>query len=141
MDYRFSKIIGTLFAVIAMLFSILLFGGVEQSCAQYAPTWPPPQGPPPMGSQPQPNQQPQQPSEYAFRPNLTNPEYGECLNLEKRWRSLWQNYYQLYNQTRMMNPSDPQYAQMANYVNHMKIQLDAAWAEFSGRCVYFPKAR
>jgi outer membrane biosynthesis protein TonB len=39
------------------------------------------------GTQPQPSYQAQgRPSEYAFRPNLTNPEYGQCLNLEKRWQ-------------------------------------------------------
>jgi hypothetical protein len=139
MIFRFVKLYGTAFVVIAVLCSIL-FLGLGFPCAQYPAPQPYPQGPP-MGRQPQPNQQPQQPLEYAFRPNLSNPEYGECLNLEKNWKNLWQTYYQLYNQTRMMNPSDPQYAQMANYVNHMKMRLDAAWADFSGRCVYFPNHR
>jgi hypothetical protein len=134
---KFSKLDGTAILVVTALFSIVLLV-VDFSCAQYPA--PPLQGPP-MGAPPPPNQQAQQPIEYAFRPNLSNPEYGECLNLEKRWKNLWQTYYQLYNQTRMMNPSDPQYAQMANYVNHMKRQLDAAWADFSGRCVYFPNRR
>jgi hypothetical protein len=139
MIFRFVKLHGTAFAVISVLFSIL-FLGLDFPCAQTPATQPYPQGPT-MGRQLQPNQQPQQPLEYAFRPNLSNPEYGECLNLEKSWKNLWQTYYQLYNQTRMMNSSDPQYAQMANYVNHMKMRLDAAWADFSGRCVYFPNRR
>ncbi len=118
------------------------FVGIESPNAQYPAA---PQQGPPMGypsQQPPPvYQQQQQPLEYAFRPDLTNPEYGTCLNLEKRWKGLYQMYSSAYSQARMMNPSDPQYAPMANYVNSMKSQMDAAWAEFSGRCVYFPKHR
>ena len=117
------------------------FMGIESPNAQYPG---PPPGPPMGSAAPQqmaPYQQQQQPLEYAFRPDLSNPEYGACLNLEKRWKALYQNYYSAYNQARMMNPRDPQYAQMANYVNSMKAQMDAAWADFSGRCVYFPRHR
>lgn len=128
------------FIILTVLLSVT-FTGLDLLEAQY-PVAPAPQQGPPMGYPPQQQyQQPQQPQEYAFRPNLSNPEYGECLNLERRWQSLWQTYYQLYNQARTMNPSDPQYAQTANYVNYMKSQLDAAWAQFSGRCVYFPGHR
>ncbi|MHB8204438.1 MAG: hypothetical protein ACYDHG_12135 [Desulfomonilaceae bacterium] len=118
------------------------FVGVECLNAQYpaAPQQGPPMGYPPQ-QPPQAYQQQQQPLEYAFRPDLTNPEYGTCLDLEKRWKGLYQMYYSAYNQARMMNPSDPQYAQMAAYVNSMKAQMDAAWGDFSGRCVYFPKHR
>lgn len=90
-------------------------------------------------SQPMPPQaQPQQPMEYAFRPDLTNPEYGECLGLEKNWQTHWQRYAQAYQQVMMMNPKDPQYRQMAFYAQNLKQQLDAAWNAFSGKCVYFP---
>ncbi len=143
MVYKLMSLKRLIFIVVIVLMSAP-FMGIEFLNAQY-PAAPPPQQGPPMGYPPQqaPYQQPQpqQPSEYAFRPNLTNPEYGQCLNLEKRWQGLWQTYNSVYNQARMMNPSDPQYAQTANYVNYMKTQLDAAWAEFSGRCVYFPNHR
>ena len=107
-----------------------------------APVQPGPPGQPvqPQPVQPQPGQsQGGHPSEYAFRPDLSNPEFGRCLNLEKRWKALWQRYYQLYNQARMMNPNDRQYAQLTYYVQVVKQQLDAAWREFSGKCVYFPE--
>jgi hypothetical protein len=132
------------FLVIVALASIPLMG-FQFTNAQYPMAPSPPQGPPAGYPQQQaPFQQPQpqpQPLAYAFRPNLTNPEYGQCLGMEKRWQSLYQSYYALYNQARGMNPSDPQYAQTANYVNYMKSQLDSAWAEFSGKCVYFPERR
>jgi hypothetical protein len=92
-----------------------------------------PMGPPPQGPAPQ-----QQPSEYAFRPDLTNPEFGECLQLEKAWQATWQRYAQEYQRFRWMNPNDPQYAQMTYYLRTLKQQLDATWQTFSGRCVYFP---
>ncbi len=88
-----------------------------------------------------PASQPQQPLEYAFRPDLSNPEYGECLGLEKHWRALWQKYAQAYQQVMMMRPNDPQYRQMALHAQNLKQQLDAAWNGFSGKCVYFPPPR
>ncbi|MCL4538747.1 MAG: hypothetical protein M1378_03990 [Bacteroidetes bacterium] len=100
-----------------------------------------PMGPPaqPMGPPPQQVPGPQQqPSEYAFRPDLTNPEFGECLQLEKAWQAAWQRYAQEYQRVRWMNPRDPQYAQMTYYLRNLKQQLDATWQNFSGRCVYFP---
>ena len=135
MVHRFLGLTRIIFSGLAVTL-LLLFGSSDGALAQHQPQ----QGPP-FGIQPQAPQQPQQPLEYAFRPDLSNPQYGECLNLERRWKNLWQTYYQLYNQARMMNPSDPQYAQMANYVNYMKRQLDSAWADFSQRCVYFPNRR
>ncbi len=84
---------------------------------------------------------PQQPLEYAFRPDLTNPQYGECLGLEKNWKMLWQQYAQAYQQAQMMNPRDPQYAQMSYYLRNLKTQLDTAWQNFSSKCVYFPRRR
>ncbi|MBI4965074.1 MAG: hypothetical protein HY913_17505 [Desulfomonile tiedjei] len=85
--------------------------------------------------------QQQQPMEYAFRPDLSNPEFGECLELEKNWRALWQRYAQVYQQVTTMNPSDPQYRQMALYAQGLKQHLDAAWNAFSGKCVYYPPRR
>lgn len=81
----------------------------------------------------------QTPSEYAFRPNLTNPEFGECLQLERNWKTLWNSYYQAYYHAQRMSPSDPQYPQMAAYVNNLRYQLDAAWNTFSQKCIYFPR--
>ncbi|MGC8659323.1 MAG: hypothetical protein ACP5U1_09635 [Desulfomonilaceae bacterium] len=133
------SLIRSLITLLLALLSVPLIG-IATPSAQYSG---PPPGPPTGYAPPQqmaPYQQ-QQPLEYAFRPNLTNPEYGECLNLEKRWKALYQAYYSAYSQARMMNPRDPQYAQMANYVNSMKAQMDAAWNDFSGRCVYFPRHR
>lgn len=92
----------------------------------------------PQGQQAQPPGQSQQ-GEYAFRPNLTNPEYGECLNLEKNWQGLWRRYAEMYEGARWMSPQDPQYAQTAWYLQHLKSQMDAAWYTFSSRCVYFPQ--
>lgn len=77
--------------------------------------------------------------EYAFRPDLTNPEYGECLQLERNWKNLYHKYYQMYSYVRTMSPGDPQYAQTAYYVQHLKSQLDMAWNSFSSKCVYFPR--
>lgn len=98
---------------------------------------------PPAAQSPQPPQQQQtqpggQQLEYAFRPDLTNPEFGMCLKLEKNWRALWQEYNQLYNQLRMMNPQDPRYAQWAQYAHALKARHDAAWQNFTNSCVYFP---
>lgn len=99
---------------------------------------PPVQGQQPP--QPQPGARPQgYPSEYAFRPDLSNPEFGMCLKMEKQWKRLWHRYYQLYQQARMMNPNDSQYQQMVYYLNFVKSQLDTAWYEFSSKCVYFPR--
>jgi len=77
--------------------------------------------------------------EYAFRPNLTNPEYGECLQLEKGWQGLWQRYAQFYQSLQGMSPSDPQYSQTVYFMQQLKNQLDAAWNDFSSKCIYFPR--
>ena len=106
----------------------------------------PPQGPPPQQYQapppaqaPQQYQAPQQQQlEYAFRPDLTNPQFGECLQLEAQWKALYQQYYQNYQRARSINPRDPAYARYSYYLRDLKRQLDAAWSNFSGRCVYFP---
>ncbi len=99
------------------------------------------QAPPPMLAPPPAQQNQQSPAEYAFRPDLTNPQYGECLQLEKTWKMLWQRYAQEYQRAQMMNPRDPQYAQMSYYMQSLKNQVDAAWQNFSSRCVYFPSRR
>lgn len=103
--------------------------------------YPPQAGPPPGAYGPPPAQVPQQPLEYAFRPDLTNPEYGQCLQMEKYWQNLWQQYYQIYQRHRMTNPSDPAYAQLTWQAGNVKQQLDAAWNDFSSRCIYFPSRR
>src|SRR5271157_2435596 len=52
-----------------------------------------PQAPPAQPMQPPapgpPAQQQQMPGEYAFRADLTNPQYGECLGLERTWQANW----------------------------------------------------
>jgi hypothetical protein len=95
--------------------------------------------PAPRPQQPQQSQQAQQQrQEYAFRPNLTNPEYGQCLGLEKNWKNLWQQYAQGYQQAQSLSPQDPRYAQMSYYLVDLKRRLDDAWYQFSSRCIYFP---
>jgi hypothetical protein len=84
-------------------------------------------------------QKPPPGKEYVFRPELTNPEFGECLQLEKNWKTLWGNYTQIYEQTRWMHPSSPQYAQTTYYLQQLKMQLDAVWNTFSTKCIHFPR--
>ena len=132
--------------VIILAVVLALVPASAWSQAPYPPQQPyPGQAPmapvgPPLQQQP-PAVQQEQPLEYAFRPDLSNPEYGECLRLEKNWRGLWQRYAQIYQQVRYMNPNDPQYRQMASYAQNMKQQLDSAWNDFSGKCIYFPSRR
>jgi len=130
------------------LTAVVMFSTIMATTAGFAPAQgpypmqapPAPTGPPPGAAPAGPPAQ-QQPLEYAFRPDLTNPEYGECLQLEKTWRSLWQRYAQAYQTAATMTPRHPQYQQQANYVNGLRAQLDAAWNAFSSKCVYFPPAR
>lgn len=129
-------------AMAVMVFLGSLF--FPQQAGSQAPFQGVPQAPPiqPMQRQPQrvPVQPPQQiPSEYAYKPNLSNPEFGECLQLERNWKTLWNSYYQAYYHAQSMRPSDPQYQQMAAYVNNLRYQLDAAWSNFSQKCIYFPR--
>lgn len=123
--------------VLVMLSSV---SWAQQPYGMQPPAIQPVPGRPP-GPQPPPQPQPQQPLEYAFRPDLSNPQFGQCLNLEKNWKVLWQRYAQEYQRFRMMSPSDSQYRQMASYVQGLKQQLDAAWNTFSGQCIYFPRAK
>jgi hypothetical protein len=105
--------------------------------AQAPPPHLPPGQPPPYapgGQRPPGNQQP---LEYAFRPNLSNAEYGQCLQMEKHWKTVWNQYNQLYHQARMMNRQDPRYAQLTYQLYHLKRQLDSAWNNFASRCIYF----
>ncbi len=129
-----------LLVMVAILTSLVLpVEVVSQAQFQGVPQAPVPQ-PPQRQPQRAPAQGPQQmDSEYAFRPNLTNPEFGECLQLERNWKTLWNSYYQAYYHAQRMHPSDSQYQQMAAYVNNLRYQLDAAWTNFSQKCVYFPR--
>jgi len=122
--------------LVAIMFAAAPFDLLAQAPFPGQPPPAQPMGPP----QPVPAPQ-QQPAQYAFRPDLTNPEFGECLNLEKVWQAAWQHYAQEYQRARMMNPRDPQYMQMTFYLRNLKQQLDATWKTFSGRCVYFPENR
>ncbi len=99
----------------------------------------------PVSSQPLAPQAPgapaygQKPMEYAFRPDLTNPEYGQCLQMEKHWKSLYERYYNLYQQAMTMNRADPRFTQLSQYMAYLRPQLDRAWNDFSSKCVYFPR--
>jgi hypothetical protein len=116
---------------------------------QQAPVAPEPAPPSQQSPYPAPPQRAQQPQqypqsqrqEYAFRPDLTNPQYGSCLGLEKSWKSLWQQYAAGYQQAQSLNPQDPRYAQMSYYLTDLKRRMDAAWYQFSSECIYFPAKR
>ena len=131
--------------LLTTLLSMVSFFTPEETASQMqfqAPPQAPVQAMPRPGPPPRQTVQPapqQMPSEYAFRPNLSNPEFGECLQLERNWKTLWNSYYQAYYHAQRMSPSDPQYQQMAAYVNNLRYQLDAAWSNFSGKCIYFPR--
>lgn len=113
-----------------------------QAVPQPAPPAAQPQYPAHMQQQQAPQaQQSQERQEYAFRPDLTNQQYGQCLGLEKNWRTLWQQYAQGYQQAQTMSPQDPRYAQMSYYLADLKRRLDAAWYQFSSQCIYFPSQR
>jgi hypothetical protein len=128
--------------VMGMLVLMALGTGAAWSQAPYPMQAPQaPEGPPPQAGPPGAPQEQQRPLEYAFRPDLTNPEYGECLQLEKSWQALWQSYAQAYQTIMSMSPQHPQYQQMAAYVNNLKSRLDTAWNTFSSKCVYFPPRR
>jgi hypothetical protein len=109
--------------------------------AQPAPVYPQPQPAQPMqplAPGPPAQQQQQAPGEYAFRGDLTNPEYGECLALERTWQANWYRYAAEYRRAIMMNPKDPNFPQMTRYIQGLKQQLDQSWSIFSSKCIYFP---
>ncbi|MEW6349798.1 MAG: hypothetical protein AB1646_12100 [Thermodesulfobacteriota bacterium] len=145
MDHR---IIPNAFAaVITGVFMVLT--GVAQAQVPLPPRAPEFQLPPgqvPQGVQPQaqPPLPPQAPPPqqgagfaYTFRPDLTNPQFGQCLGLEKQWKGLWQQYYEAYQNATQMYPGDPRWAQVTHYLANLKQQLDAAWHQFSSQCVQF----
>ncbi len=105
--------------------------------AQPAPVYPQPQPVQPPAPGP-PAQQQQAPGEYAFRADLTNPQSGECLGLERIWQANWYRYTAEYQRAMMMNPKDPNYPQMTLYVQGLRQQLDQSWNIFSSKCIYFP---
>ena len=93
----------------------------------------------------QPMQQPapgppaqQQLPEYAFRGDLSNQQYGECLGLERTWQANWYRYATEYQRAMMVSTKDPIYPQMTWYIQGLKQQLDQSWNNFSSKCVYFP---
>lgn len=102
------------------------------------PAQPPSGGQMPYGPPPGVPPQQQRPLEYAFRPDLTNPQFGECLVLEKNWRTLWETYYLRYQQAQALSPQDPRLAQMSYYLADLKRRLDYAWQLFSSKCIYYP---
>ncbi len=131
---------------IVLLVSIVSILPIAAEAQQpYPGQMPAPHGPPPAPGQPQapsrqqmPGQQ-QMPAEYAFRPDLTNPEYGRCLNLEKHWKNMWQMYAHQYQVFRSMGPRDPRAVRLSYFLRDLRGKLDAAWENFSRACVYFPR--
>lgn len=83
--------------------------------------------------------QEEMPQEYAFRPDLSNPEFGNCLQLEKNWKALWERYTNYFQQVRMMHPGSPQFGQATRILQQMKMELDHAWNAFRSQCIYFPR--
>jgi hypothetical protein len=139
-----------MFQTSAIAFTAIVIVGVSVlTFAQWpnAPQAPePPQVAPPGSRQAPPPPQSggvrqERPLEYAFRPELTNEEYGRCLKMEKHWKGLWQRYYDYYRQFAYASSQDPSYAQASYHLNQLKQELDAAWNAFSGQCVYFPARR
>jgi len=130
-----------------MLFLCLTIRPEVMGQAPYPAPGPPAMQPaqPPFPQQPRPPQpmpqtmNPQQPLEYAFRPDLTNPQFGECRQIEKNWKAVWQQYYYTYEQIRMMSPQDPRLQQMLSHAHQLKRQHDAAWQALCDRCIYFPQ--
>jgi hypothetical protein len=59
--------------------------------------------------------------------------------MEKNWHALYQQYYQYYQGFQRMARNDPKTMEMSYFLNSLKSQLDAAWQNFSSRCIYFPK--
>jgi hypothetical protein len=120
----------------AFLVAAFVLSVASATCAQ-GPYYPPAPGmqPPVPGQQAAPG--PQQPTEYAFRPDLTNPQYGECLGLERNWQELSQRYAMEYQRAAAMNPRSPEYAQMTRYMQGLRQQVDQAWNIFSSKCIYY----
>jgi hypothetical protein len=133
---RFVKAVssGPLLAVLVLG---MVFGSVPMQAWCQAPVYPQPQPVQPPAPGP-PAQQQQAPGEYAFRADLTNPQYGECLGLERIWQANWYRYTAEYQRAMMMNPKDPNYPQMTLYVQGLRQQLDQSWNIFSSKCIYFP---
>jgi hypothetical protein len=144
---RFLKVFsgGTRFAAFASVIALIILPmaawcqapGYPQ--AQPAPSYPqtapvqpmqPPAPGPPVPQQMQP--------EYAFRGDLTNQQYGECLGLERTWQANWQRYAVEYQRAMSVSTKDPIYPQVTWYVQGLKQQLDQSWNTFSSKCLYFP---
>ncbi len=144
---RFNKALSGRPRVAALVLGVMLMAapmsvwcqapGYRQ--AQPAPVYPQQQPAQPMQPPaPGPPAQQQAPGEYAFRGDLTNPQYGECLALERTWQANWYRYSAEYRRVMMMNPKDPNYPQMTLYIQGLKQQLDQSWNIFSNKCIYFP---
>jgi hypothetical protein len=134
---------------LALLSLMLLQISAALAQMQYQPTMPPqtpilpPQqmypGTPGQAQSVPPNPPQGQGSvQYAFRPDLSNPEYGQCLQMEKQWKALYQRYYQEYERIRLYGY---QQGDSGAYLQSLRQQMDAAWNNFSSRCVYFPKQK
>jgi hypothetical protein len=92
------------------------------------------------GTQPGIQTQPEQmPLQYSFRPNLSNPEYGECLGLEKRWKELHTQYATEYERARYVRPGSTNFNNYMIYIQNLRYEAEKAWMNFSSRCVYFPR--
>jgi hypothetical protein len=121
--------------ILLFLIPVLVILVASATCAQ-APYYPAPGLQQPIPGQPQ-APGPQQPAEYAYRPDLTNPQFGECLGLERDWQALSQRYAMEYQRAVGMNPRSPEYAQMTRYMQGLRQQVDQAWNIFRSKCIYF----
>ncbi len=78
---------------------------------------------------------------YAYRPDLTNPQYGQCLKMEEQYWKMWEEYNQLYQTANTMYPGDPRYARITRYLQGLSQRMNQAWSAFSSRCIYFPESQ
>ena len=145
---RFVKVLSS-GPLLAVLLLGMVLGAMPISAWCQAPVYPQPQPapgypqvPPAQPMQPSapgpPAQQQRMPGEYAFRADLTNPQYGECLGLERTWQANWHRYAAEYQRAMMINPKDPTYPQVTLFIQGLRQQLDQSWNIFSSKCIYFP---
>ncbi len=143
---RFLHISGGVLLGASVIFLIMPMTAVCQAPgypqAQPAPVYPQPApGQPVQPTAPPSALQQPMPAEYAFRGDLTNDQYGECLGLERTWQANWHRYAYEYQRAMMVSNKDPIYPQITWYVQGIKQQLDQSWNAFSSKCIYFPPTR
>ncbi len=92
-----------------------------------------------QGSYPSVAPSPDQPGlRYAFRPDLNNYQYGQCLTMERQYMEMWHQYREAYMKITMMGQRHPMYGALTQQIQAMKQQMDTLWNNFSGTCIYYP---